>query len=152
MPSWRETLLRLLFPRLITSLEERATVRARDDATFEMQMKLKNDTKVLRKEVSRLHAKNKQLTDTVARHRSLGKAPPRIKQQVLKAANYRCHYCGNWAETVDHVIPRGRGGSDGKHNLVACCEPCNLEKADMTGIEYFDYLETKRLFGTNGGE
>lgn len=45
-----------------------------------------------------------------------------------------CHYCGQRHRlrtlTVDHVVPRSRGGSNHLFNLVLACRPCNLAKAD----------------------
>lgn len=44
-----------------------------------------------------------------------------------------CVYCGTGpAETVDHIIPRSKGGSNKQTNIVGCCEDCNQKKADMT--------------------
>lgn len=48
---------------------------------------------------------------------------------------YKCQYCGiNCAHehsllTMDHVIPRARGGKSNWTNMVAACVPCNLKKA-----------------------
>ena len=43
-----------------------------------------------------------------------------------------CQYCGTkrGTLTVDHVIPRSRGGGSGWDNIVACCAPCNRRKGD----------------------
>lgn len=46
--------------------------------------------------------------------------------------NYTCVYCGGKGTTIDHVIPRSRGGSDDWSNKVACCFPCNQLKGDQT--------------------
>jgi 5-methylcytosine-specific restriction endonuclease McrA len=41
----------------------------------------------------------------------------------------RCAYCGDpVARTLDHVIPKARGGLTTRDNLVACCAACNLDK------------------------
>jgi len=42
----------------------------------------------------------------------------------------RCQYCGDPAETIDHVVPRSRGGTHTWENVVAACRPCNVHKAD----------------------
>ena len=42
----------------------------------------------------------------------------------------RCQYCGDRAETLDHVVPRSRGGTHSWDNVVAACRPCNVGKAD----------------------
>ena len=42
----------------------------------------------------------------------------------------RCQYCGGKAESIDHVIPRSRGGEHTWENVVAACERCNSSKRD----------------------
>ena len=41
-----------------------------------------------------------------------------------------CQYCGNNAESIDHIIPKSKGGKHEWFNVVACCKKCNLVKAD----------------------
>ena len=41
-----------------------------------------------------------------------------------------CQYCGNSAESIDHIIPKSKGGENVWSNVVACCKKCNLIKAD----------------------
>jgi hypothetical protein len=41
-----------------------------------------------------------------------------------------CHYCGNLATTRDHIVPKGKRGTDAWWNLVPACEPCNRRKSD----------------------
>ena len=43
---------------------------------------------------------------------------------------YTCQYCGNNAESIDHIIPKSKGGEHEWSNVVACCKKCNLVKAD----------------------
>ncbi|HEX3467136.1 MAG TPA: HNH endonuclease [Candidatus Elarobacter sp.] len=61
------------------------------------------------------------------------------KKNVLLRDDYRCTYCsarGNAGDmTVDHVVPRSRGGSSTWENLVACCTTCNGRKRDRTPDE-----------------
>ncbi|WP_146340821.1 HNH endonuclease [Nesterenkonia sp. NBAIMH1] len=54
------------------------------------------------------------------------------RRGVLRRDHRTCAYCGSAAATVDHVIPRARGGSSSWENLVACCGPCNIRKGDRT--------------------
>ncbi len=54
---------------------------------------------------------------------------------VLRRDRYSCTYCGKRADTVDHVLPRCRGGGDTWVNLVAACQPCNGLKGDRTPQE-----------------
>jgi len=48
----------------------------------------------------------------------------------MRRDNYLCAYCGTKAETIDHVIPRSRGGLHAWENCVASCTICNHRKAD----------------------
>lgn len=47
----------------------------------------------------------------------------------------RCAYCGGPGDTVDHVLPRSRGGADTWDNLACACRGCNNRKADRTPVE-----------------
>ena len=64
----------------------------------------------------------------VARRRP--SAPSR--RGILRRDMRRCCYCSRSASTVDHVIPKSRGGESSWENLVACCGPCNVRKGDKT--------------------
>lgn len=58
-------------------------------------------------------------------------APPAVTRSgVLKRDGRRCAYCCSRADTVDHVVPRSRGGGHTWENCVACCGRCNARKAD----------------------
>ena len=64
-----------------------------------------------------------------------GRHVPVSRRGVLRRDAQRCAYCGAGATTIDHVIPRSRGGSDSWENLVACCLRCNNTKGDKTPQE-----------------
>jgi 5-methylcytosine-specific restriction endonuclease McrA len=55
---------------------------------------------------------------------------PVSRRGVLRRDAYRCAYCPAAATTIDHVVPRSRGGQDSWENLVACCFRCNNVKGD----------------------
>lgn len=57
------------------------------------------------------------------------------RERVLLRDKKRCGYCGDTAETVDHVLPRSRGGTDSWFNLISACGPCNGRKANRTPQE-----------------
>ncbi|MCE7083531.1 HNH endonuclease [Streptomyces sp. ST2-7A] len=57
---------------------------------------------------------------------------PWSRRGVLVRDRYRCAYCGRRATTVDHVVPRSRGGGDTWLNTVAACREDNHRKADRT--------------------
>ncbi|MGV9668027.1 HNH endonuclease [Nocardia niigatensis] len=72
---------------------------------------------------------------SVIRLRNYVRVPYRARVPMTRAAlmhrdRYRCAYCGGKAETIDHVIPRSRGGAHSWENCVASCAPCNHRKAD----------------------
>lgn len=59
------------------------------------------------------------------------------RKNVLKRDNHRCQYCGRTSVplTLDHVVPKQRGGGDTWGNLVAACHPCNVRKGNRTPAE-----------------
>jgi len=58
------------------------------------------------------------------------------RQNVFKRDGNACVYCGSKKDlTLDHVIPKSRGGRDSWENLVTCCSKCNSKKADKTPKE-----------------
>ena len=65
---------------------------------------------------------------------------PRVKltkQEIFRRDNYTCQYCGRRSRnlTVDHVIPRHRGGKHDWDNLVSACPACNRKKGGRTPRE-----------------
>ena len=60
---------------------------------------------------------------------------PVSRRGVLRRDANRCGYCNRHATTIDHVLPRSRGGQDTWENLVACCLTCNNVKGDRTPHE-----------------
>jgi len=59
------------------------------------------------------------------------------RKNILKRDNHRCQYCGknNGPFTLDHVIPKDRGGEDTWENLVCACTHCNNKKRNRTPDE-----------------
>ncbi|MDH6237822.1 HNH endonuclease [Cryobacterium sp. CG_9.6] len=64
-----------------------------------------------------------------------GRIVPVSRRGVLRRDDHRCCYCGKSAATIDHVLPRSRGGRDTWDNLAACCLKCNNSKSDHTPAE-----------------
>ena len=83
-----------------------------------------------------MHAATVSLvTPSVIRLRRYVRIPQRNRVPLTRAAlmrrdNYRCAYCSRHAETIDHVLPRSRGGQHTWENCVASCTMCNHRKAD----------------------
>jgi 5-methylcytosine-specific restriction endonuclease McrA len=67
----------------------------------------------------------------------------RLRRRTFGALGFCCYYCGvekSWEElTIDHLTPKALGGDDSKKNLVPACEPCNIDKGDMTLEQYRDF-------------
>lgn len=58
------------------------------------------------------------------------------RRNVLRRDGHRCQYCGATDRlTLDHVLPKSRGGPDTWENLVAACVPCNNRKGNKTPDE-----------------
>ena len=59
------------------------------------------------------------------------------KLEVFNRDRYVCQYCGRESKelTLDHVIPRRRGGEHSWGNVVSACVPCNRRKAGRTPTE-----------------
>ena len=67
-------------------------------------------------------------------HRPGAEKRPSFAQIKLRDAR-TCAYCGQHGDTIDHVVPRSRGGLDTWDNLVCACRSCNNRKADRTPVE-----------------
>lgn len=53
------------------------------------------------------------------------------KAGIYRRDGYSCQYCGSTRSlTIDHVIPKSKGGLDVWENVALCCENCNTKKAD----------------------
>ena len=61
--------------------------------------------------------------------------PAWSRSGVLARDGHRCAYCLGTATTVDHILPRSRGGRNTWTNTVAACCGCNQRKADRTPAE-----------------
>ena len=58
------------------------------------------------------------------------------RHNIFKRDKYQCQYCGtNKDLTLDHVMPRSRGGKSTWKNLVTACKSCNAGKGDFTPEE-----------------
>ncbi|UXP30873.1 HNH endonuclease [Reichenbachiella agarivorans] len=55
------------------------------------------------------------------------------RQNLFKRDNHCCQYCGAKNNlTIDHLIPRSKGGRSVWNNLVTACKSCNAKKGDMS--------------------
>lgn len=60
---------------------------------------------------------------------------PLSRRAVFTRDGQTCVYCGGSATSIDHVVPRSRGGTHTWDNVVAACRRCNHTKADRSLAE-----------------
>lgn len=67
------------------------------------------------------------------------------RRNILKRDDYRCQYCAKQATplTLDHIVPKNKGGKDSWENLVASCSKCNTRKGD-TLLKHMDMKLLKK--------
>jgi 5-methylcytosine-specific restriction endonuclease McrA len=81
------------------------------------------------------------LLPTVIRLRQFVRVPykqvPLTRRNVLHRDGHICQYCGHQGEplSIDHVLPRSRGGTDAWENVTTACVPCNTRKGNRTPRE-----------------
>jgi 5-methylcytosine-specific restriction endonuclease McrA len=81
------------------------------------------------------------LLPTVIRLRHFVRVPykplPLTRRNLFHRDGHRCQYCGASAQrlSVDHVVPRSRGGLDTWENVTTACLPCNVRKGNRTPRE-----------------
>lgn len=59
------------------------------------------------------------------------------RKNILRRDSHKCVYCGksDSSLTIDHIIPRSKGGEDRWENLISACPKCNSKKGDRTPYE-----------------
>ncbi len=71
--------------------------------------------------------------------------PEFSKSNLVIRDDYKCQYCGNSFEskdlTMDHVIPKSKGGKKTFTNIVMSCRKCNEAKAD----KYMEPIKKPRI-------
>lgn len=62
---------------------------------------------------------------------------PLTRRNILHRDGHTCQYCGYTGEdlTLDHVVPKSRGGDDSWENIVTACVRCNIKKGNRTPEE-----------------
>ncbi|MDJ0913770.1 MAG: HNH endonuclease [Desulfobacterales bacterium] len=70
---------------------------------------------------------------------------PFSKRNVLVRDGFRCAYCGDkyGRLTIDHIIPKSRGGKTDFDNCVSACKSCNNKKGNRTPREANMFLKVK---------
>ncbi|RTY34463.1 HNH endonuclease [Chlorobium phaeovibrioides] len=59
------------------------------------------------------------------------------RKNIIRRDAFQCQYCGKTDAplTIDHIIPRSRGGEDSWENLITACRRCNSKKGSRTPRE-----------------
>ncbi|MBW1693321.1 MAG: HNH endonuclease [Deltaproteobacteria bacterium] len=70
---------------------------------------------------------------------------PFSKKNILVRDGFKCAYCKSEKRrlTIDHIIPKSRGGKTTFENCVSSCKPCNNKKGNKTPTEVKMYLKVK---------
>lgn len=70
---------------------------------------------------------------------------------IFAREGHKCFYClrhlGTRTRTIDHVVPRARGGWNGYRNVVACCPSCNEAKKESSAEDLLRRLHRHDLLG-----
>lgn len=73
-----------------------------------------------------------QTKQRVAKHRE------KQKQKLLGNSKKECVYCGKASDTIDHIIPKSKGGKDIPENIVDSCKSCNSSKSNKLLHEFLN--------------
>jgi len=57
------------------------------------------------------------------------------RKSIHRFTGKSCIYCGKPSESIDHVLPRSRGGTDNWENVTTACLRCNVQKGNRTPEE-----------------
>ena len=59
------------------------------------------------------------------------------RQSLHTYTGKSCIYCGKQSESIDHVLPRSKGGLSVTENCVPACLACNGDKSDKEAFEWY---------------
>lgn len=71
------------------------------------------------------------------------------RELVFRTMGHDCYICNEWADAVDHVISRKRGGGDGLENLAPICKKCNSRKGSKEYSVFLGRTATPPVFSDN---
>jgi len=63
-----------------------------------------------------------------------------LREQVKRRDGFLCRYCKDPGTTLDHVVPKSRGGKNTLVNLVYCCRRCNTLKGNLSLAEFLPLI------------
>tara|TARA_B100001094_G_C17951445_1_gene680773 strand:+ start:433 stop:804 length:372 start_codon:yes stop_codon:yes gene_type:complete len=60
------------------------------------------------------------------------------RKKIKETWDYECAYCGSGNNlTIDHIVPRSKGGTDFTKNVLCCCHSCNQDKSHTPWEEWY---------------
>ena len=70
------------------------------------------------------------------------------RRKIKQRWDYECAYCGSEKDlTIDHIVPRSKGGNDFTKNVVCCCHDCNQSKSHTPWEDWYfsqEFFSMKR--------
>lgn len=90
--------------------------------------------------------------DLIHLHEQSGRYQRHSKKRIKAQWNHVCAYCGYQGSaekkdiTLDHVIPKAKGGPTVRANLVPACRRCNVSKSDR---DFKDWYRHQSFFNAN---
>ena len=68
------------------------------------------------------------------------------RRKIKQRWDYECAYCGSDKDlTIDHIVPRSKGGNDFTKNVVCCCHDCNQSKSHTPWEDWYFSQEFFRM-------
>lgn len=69
-------------------------------------------------------------------------ARKRFRESIFEEWNWKCAYCDRQLSdrdaTIDHIVPKHKGGHNTRNNLACACTKCNRDKGSMNVFEYLN--------------
>lgn len=65
----------------------------------------------------------------------------KFKRYILMRDQHTCYFCGEYGDTIDHLLPRSRGGHTTPMNCVCACSLCNQSKANRSLEDFMEGAE-----------
>lgn len=64
-----------------------------------------------------------------------------FRRLILERDEYTCYFCKQYGDTIDHMLPRAKGGHTTPDNCVCACNLCNQSKADKDLEDFMTNLD-----------
>ena len=75
------------------------------------------------------------------KRRAIGTPEKEVVAEVVNEYGGLCPYCNQWIKKghIDHIVPISANGTNGRNNLVYCCDSCNTSKGSKSLLEFMMY-------------